>query len=122
MNEIQDALLRMVRAWRKANKLRESYLNSGLNENELFQVCAEISEAIYALIGEHSPTFAESITELALTVSGFDDEHRVRLLMNEYRRNHPEQPAPHFISRDDMRKSVKKNGGYLYETPEGDWT
>ena len=120
MKEIQDALLRLVRAGMRTKKIQESYLKNGLDDSDLFQVLGDIADAICILTGEHKSTFEETTTYLALTVPAFDDEHRVRLLMNEYRRNHPEQPKPEFMGRDKMRENVRKVGGYM--APEGDWT
>lgn len=120
MENIRDALLRLVRAGMAAKRMQEAFLNGGLNDNPLFQIYGDIADAIYCLIGEHTDTFEESTTHLALTVPALDDEHRVRVLMAEYKRNHPDQPAPHFIRRDEMKDSVRKNGGYI--SPEGDWS
>jgi hypothetical protein len=120
MEHIRDALLRLVKAGVAIKKLQETYLQCGLDDDPLFNAYGEIADAICILTGEHKNTFEETTTHLALTVPGFDAEHRVRVLMAEYKRNHPEQPAPHFINRDEMRKSVKRNGGYI--SPEGDWS
>lgn len=119
MKNIEDALLRMVKAAMKAKKLMDSYVKVGLEDNELFQVYGDIAESIYKLIGEHTENFDDSVTVRALTVPGFDLEHRVRLLMIEYKRNFT-QPAPHFMSRKEMFDQVKKVGGYV--SPEGDWS
>ena len=119
MKEIQDALLRMVRAGMAAKKLQETYLKNGLDDNPLLQIYGDVADAIYILIGEHTETFDESTTKCALTVPALDDEHRVKVLMAEYKRNHPEQPGPYFIDPLKMRESVRQNGGYV--APEGDW-
>ena len=122
MKEVQDALLRLVSAGMKTKKLQESYLNNGLDDNDLFQIYGEIADAISILIGEREETFEETRAFMALTVPGLDDEHRVRYLMNGYRQNHPEQPKPQFPDREQMRRNVGKGLGYLFETPEGDWS
>lgn len=119
MEEIRDALLRMVQAAMATKRLQETYLKNGLDDNPLFQIYGDVADAIYILIGEYTDTFEESTTHLALTVPALDDEHRVRVLMAEYKRNHPEQPRPCFIDTLKMRESVKQNGGYV--APEGDW-
>lgn len=122
MDNIKDALLRMVRAARNAKRLQETYLKNGLDDNAAFQIYGDIADGIYYLIGEHTETFDDSATHRALTVPAFDDEHRVRLLMIEYKRNFPQQPAPRFMSREKMFENVRRVGGYSYQNPEGDWT
>lgn len=119
MDEIRDALLRMVQAAMATKRLQETYLKNGLNDNPLFQIYSDIADAICQLVGEHHETFEESTTHCALTVPALDDEHRVKVLMAEYKRNHPEQPGPYFIDPLKMRESVRQNGGYM--APEGDW-
>lgn len=120
MENVRDALLRMVQAAMKAKRLQETYLKNEMNDNAPFQIYSDIADGIAQLIGEHTENFEDSVTNRALTVPAFDDEHRVLLLMIEYKRNFPQQPAPQFMDRDAMRENVRKVGGYM--APEGDWT
>lgn len=119
MNDIKDALLRLITAGLETKKMQESFLNSGLDDNVLFSIYGNIIDAIYYLLGEHTNTLEESVTHVAMTVPGLSEEVRLRLMTACYNVNHPSQPAPTFITPEEMRKSVRKNGGYI--SPEGDW-
>lgn len=122
MNNVKDALLRMVRAGRKAERMLDAYLEVGLNENTINEVYGHILDAIYNLIGEHTNDIESSVTHLAMTTPLLTDDRRVEILMAEYRKNIVDQPSPNTIEPDKMREMTKANGGYLYETPEGDWS
>lgn len=119
MYGMRDALLRLVRAWTKTNTMLGSYLKVNLDSNPLFQTCGEIEESISILVGEADKDLEETVTHVALTAPIIKEDRRVDMLMAQYRESHPEMPAPRFFSRDEMRKSVKQNGGYLYDAPEG---
>ena len=86
------------------------------------QTCGEIEESICILVGEADKDLEETVTHLALTAPFIKEDRRVEMLMAQYRENHPEMPAPHFYSREEMRNCMKQYGGYLYETPEGGWS
>ena len=122
MSEMRDALLRLIRAWTRSNTLLEAYTKANLDSNMLFQTCGEIEEAICILVGEADEDLENSVTHTALTAPVLSEDRRVSMLIGKYEESHPAMPAPHLYSRDDMRKNVKKNGGYLYETPEGGWS
>lgn len=119
MNEMKDALLRMVRAATMTKEMADAYLKVGLDDNKLMSIYGEIAETIYGLIGEHTETYNESVTCLALTTPILTDERRVELLFFEWKKNHA-QPTPNTIESEEMRKMHKENGGYM--TPEGDWS
>jgi len=119
MDDMRDALLRLVRAWTRTNTVLEAYIKVNLDSNMLFQTCGEIEESISILVGEAEKDLEDTVTHVALTAPILTEERRVEMLMAKYRENHPEMPAPHFFDRNDMRNSVKQNGGYLYETPKG---
>ena len=119
MREIQDALLRLIRAGLEAKQLQEGYLNSDLNDNVPFSIYGNIIDAIYYLVGEKTSTLEESVTYTAMTVKGLSESVRLKLLTACYNVNHPAQPEPTLIEREEMRKRVRENGGYM--SPEGDW-
>jgi hypothetical protein len=121
MKNIKDALLRMVRAGRKAERMQDAYVQVGLNDNMIHEIYGQILDGIYCLIGENTKSFEKSITYLAMTTPLLTDERRVEMLYAEYRKNNPEQPAPITVEPNEFREMAKKNG-YLYETPEGDWS
>lgn len=121
MENVRDALMRMVKAWDNGQKILDAYHKSGLDDNLIHDMCGDIAEAIYQLIGERADVWKESVTYLALYVPCLTQDRRVSMLMSEYKKNFPVQPKPVFYTREQMKEDVKKNGGYLHETPEGDW-
>ena len=122
MDDMRDALLRLVRAWIRTNKVLDAYINAELDSNLLFQTCGEIEETISILVGEREKDLNETVTHTALTAPVLSEDRRVEMLMAQYKESHPDMPAPHFVTREQIRKSVNKNGGYLCETPEGGWS
>ena len=122
MDGMRDALLRLVRAYTETNEMLEAYVKAGLESNKLFDICSRNCEAIEIFIGEPDADLESSVTHLALTVPLLNEEQRVDVLMHGYNVNHPNQPAPQIMETGAMRESVRQNGGYLYETPEGDWS
>lgn len=121
MNEIKDALLRMIRSAMSAKKMADAYLMIGLDDNKLHRIYGDLLDAIYSLIGESVDEFNLSVTYVAATAPFLTDERRTELLYFEYVKNHQvKQPKPFFTTPEEMRKSVKENGGYM--SPEGDWT
>lgn len=121
MDNVRDALMRMVKAYNNGKKMLEAYCAVGLNDNLIHEICIDIADGIYQLIGEHTEEWKDSVTSAVLTAPYLDDERRVGMLMAEYAKNFPVQPKPVFYTREQMKEDVKKTGGYLYETPEGDW-
>ena len=122
MDGMRDALLRLVRAWTETNEMLEAYVKANLDSNTLYRVCGEIGESIEILIGEADADWESSVTNMVLTAPLLTVDQRSDLLMCAYRVNNPAQPAPQIMEREDMRRCVEKSGGYLYETPEGDWS
>ena len=123
MNEIRDAILRMVRSALSAKKMADAYLAIGWDDCKPHQIYGDLLDAIYSLIGETVDEFNLSITYVAMTAPFLSDERRVKLLMSEYEKNHKdvniEQPKPYFFSPEEMRKMKKNKDGY--QSPEGDW-
>ena len=125
MNSVKDALLRLVRAGLSTKKMQEAYLTVGLDDNMLFVIYGNILDAIYALVGEHTETFEESVTHLVMTAPLLTDERRVEMLMAEHKKHFgvSAQPAPYITEPEEMKRMFQENGGYLLrETPEGDWS
>ena len=119
---MKDSLLRLVKAGLATKKLQEAYVTVGLDDNTLFDIYVNILDAIYGLIGEHTNTFEESVTYIVMTAPILSDERRATMLEAEYRKNHPEQPKPNVCTTAELFKMFNENGGYLRETPEGDWS
>lgn len=118
MNEIRDALLRLVNAGLATKDMQEAYLKVRLDDNKLFDIYGSILDAIYKLIGEHTETFEESVTFLTMTAPMLTHERRAEMLYSEYKKNHS-MPKPDTMSSDGMKELYERNGGYM--TPEGDW-
>ena len=121
MDEMRDALLRLVRAWVRTNTVLDAYMKTAGGNNMLEKTCGDMEEAICILLGERDKELEETVTHTALTAPYLSEERRVKMLMAKYEANHPAMPMPSVFEREDMKKSVKKNGGYLHETPEGGW-
>lgn len=122
MEEMRDALLRLVRAWTRAHTVLEAYVKVNMDSNMLFQTCAEIEESITFLLGEADKDLEDTVTHIALTAPYLEEDRRVSIMMSKYTANHPAMPAPILFERKDMRKSVKENGGYMRESLEGGWS
>ena len=120
MNNVKDALLRLVHAGLETKKMQEAYLTVGLDDNKLFDVYGSILDAIYNIVGEHTETFEESVTYISMTAPILTEERRWKMLVAEYAKRNPEQPQPYTFERKDMKELHEKNGGYM--TPEGDWS
>lgn len=127
MNEVRDALLRMVRTAMFLKKMSEAYTILGLDNNPHHEAYGDMCDAIYYLVGEHTEEFDKSVTWIAVNAPFLTEERRTEMLMAEYEKNHyecpnyiPKQPKPHTFKREDTKKMAKDNGGYM--SPEGDWT
>lgn len=121
MDEIRDALQNLIRAGMQARELDEKLRESGYGNTPYSLIYGEIADAIYAITGEHTEMFEHSVTHTALNAPLLCEERRVAILMHAYWENH-KQPAPHTFEPDETEKLARKNGGYIRETPEGDWT
>ncbi len=121
MNEIRDALLRMVKTALFLKKMAGAYTVLGLDDNPHHEALGNLCDAIYCLVGEHVEEFDKSVTCLAINAPILSNERRTELLLSEYKKNHL-QSKPNTIEPDEMLEMVKENGGYMHETPEGDWS
>lgn len=119
MDEIRDALLRLVKAGRRIKRLQEAYLDVGLKDTPLLDSYGDICDAIYSLIGERTEEYKDCVTDIVMTAPFLTEERRVEMLMAEYRKNHGTMPRPNIMTPEDMKDMTRKNGGY--STPEGDW-
>lgn len=122
MKEIKDALLRMVMAENKIEKMRKAYVEANLDDNMLFEAIGDIHDAIHALVG-HGEDYINGATNIVMSAPILTIERRVEMLYAEFRKNHPVLSSPVITDREEMKKMFKENGGYLLrETPEGDWS
>jgi len=131
MENIENALSRMVQAALDAKKLQEAFESVGLNDDKIFQIYGTVADAIYYLIGEKADAFELSVTGLVLGNGGMDLHDRVKMLMAEYRKNEAlreydekilaaceedekRQPEPITTEPGEMQAMHAKNGGYLW--------
>ena len=123
MEEMKDVLSRLLKAGRKIMRMKEAYVDVGLNDTMLHDAYGEICDAIYHLIGENTDEFSSSVTCIAMETPLLTDERRTEMLYSQYMRTHPVQPRPNTMMHCEMKDMYDKNGGYmLRETPEGDWS
>ena len=105
MQNIKAALQRDVEAARDLLKIHKVMDACGYPENPFWDNYAAVADGIYKLIGEHTDTFEESITNLILTAPYLSTERRVEMLMAEYRKNFPEQPRPIISEQDGKNRA-----------------
>lgn len=119
MDNIRDALLRMVEAFNRMNRMNDVLVSVGFGDNPLIDIECCLEEAILKLVGTSGKENYED-TEVynILHTSSLTKDRAAELLMNEYLKN-TQQPAPHTFERAEMRELFEKNGGYM--TPEGEW-
>ena len=137
MENIENALSRMVQAALDAKKLQEAFEAVGLSDDKIFQIYGTVADAIYYLIGEKTDAFELSLTCLVLGNDGMDLHDRVKMLMAEYRKNEAlreydekilaaceedekRQPEPVITEPEKMREMYAKNGGYLWRRKHND--
>ena len=117
MDNVRDALLRMVKSAKKLKRMADAFDAAGIGSETLFSCYGDVIDAIFHLIGEKTDTYENSWTCLVMNTGSLSDDRAVALLMNAYRKNvEPEIPAPSFISEEQARKMKR---GYM--SPEGDW-
>ena len=119
---IREALTRMYRAAKLALKYDKAFEPY---ESPFTEMYGEAADAIYWLIGEDRD-FKNSVTYSVLHSEGIDERYAVGILFRTYVDNvspaiKPEQPKPTFVTKQEMMDRYMRNGGYMYETPEGEW-
>lgn len=123
MEITRDALLRIVKAARAATRLAEDMnkllISQGRDTWADF-IEGELADALCEFGGEvlepHQDFIRDSHTMALLTDPDLSDEEVTAAFIGMHRAHHPEQPKPHFISRDEMQKQA--NAGYGYSAPE----
>lgn len=84
---MRDALLRMVKAARRASHVSNALNGIGYHGTPYTDIYGDVADAIYYLIGEETPEFSQSVTFLVLTNDRLSDSGRVDVLLKEYHRN-----------------------------------
>lgn len=124
---MKDALLRVIDAALTAKELDEKMLAMGYGKTPYSEIYGKLEEALYIISGESDGMeFEGSMTQTVLTNPFLCLERRAAILehvriSNEkmnIKNNDPVQPCPDFIPRDEMRKMVRENGGYMVQEAE----
>ena len=119
MKNVEDALLRLVKAAKKLKRMADALDAAGMGSELLFSCYGDIIDGIYHLIGENTGEYTDSETCKVMGTVSLSDERAAALLMNVYKRNiQPKMPKPILMSPDELFRMQKQNG---YTTPEGDW-
>jgi len=95
MKNIKDALLHEVKAARKLYEMNQAMVSCNCLDNPFFTIYASIADSIYALIGEDTKTFEESVTHTAITTPYLTDERRASMLFSVYEKNFPNKQTRH---------------------------
>ena len=122
----KEAIAKLVRAWKQANKLDETYVNLGFGENPYADIAGHIADAIYCMLGEKTMTYDESVTATLLENNSLSVDECAGLLFTEYE-NHRESPSlpelsPHingFLSRSAKKRGVSTTA--MIRTILGEW-
>lgn len=128
MKVSKEALLLVVKAARMSLGIAERMrmlIADGGGHTFVDYVSGDLCDALFKMSGERLEKEQDFLTQsktMKLLTGGMTDGDVTDAFIRMAQENQPEQPEPHFIDREAMRKSVRQNGGYMFETPEGDWT
>jgi hypothetical protein len=131
----KSALLKLVRAARMSLRLADDMKKLTENGNGLTvadNISGELNDALSLIVGERlSPEqdYLKDSFVLRFLKSNMGDGQVMQafcaaIAWDEARGAEGEevrQPAPVITERRRMRQMVRENGGYLHETPEGEW-
>lgn len=91
MDYIENALERLVKLARLEFEKSRLYERAGMTDDTYFDTFGDLADIIYFIIGEKIDPFEDSVTYRALHDDAIYNEHRVKMLMEEYQRNHPSE-------------------------------
>ena len=118
--------MRVIRAEREARVLAELIRKMTMGENsetnadvisDLLQVA--LSSMCRETFTGPDADFHDDSEVVKILESALDNEAAAVEMEKIWRRNCG-QPKPHTMDREEFKKSVMQNGGYMYEMPEGD--
>lgn len=129
MNISRDALLKIVRATRAAQKLADNIRHLTGNspvDNMADSIDGQLADALNMMNGEKlgvADDFRDSRTYTCLYRSAMTDEEVADEFIRMAKENEPKMPKPNLISRVQFLDMVRRFGGYpdLNSTPEGEW-
>ena len=122
--DMKDAFLRIAKAERNITLVLNALENAGCSATPLSEAHGFLTDAVYVLVGEKmemAHEFGDTVAYKVMNSTDFSDDEKAEMLMKAYEMNHPTPPKPVVYEPSDMKESVRKNGGYIYEMPEGDW-
>jgi len=89
LTDISKALAWIVRAASKAKKLDDGLIKHGYSTNPYGEIFECLSDAVYCLIGEQANRFEDSLTYIAFNADVLSEEHKISILLDEYKKNRP---------------------------------
>ena len=126
MELTRDALLRVVKAARTADRLAQDMKKLLVDENRWTwadEIAGFLKDALFLISGEKLPLEAdfEKDSKVVGLLRGFEsDTMVVSDIMQMAEENAPKMPKPSLMGQKDFRAMVKRYGGYS-ATPEGEW-
>ena len=85
--DIENALLRLVKACRESRKLDQALISLGYDNTPYFSILGNILDGIYYLIGDKTETLEESVAYQALNNDSLTDSECVALLLQKHERS-----------------------------------
>ncbi len=89
LTDMSKALSWIIRAASKAKKFDDGLIKHGYSTNPYGEIFECLSDAVYCLIGEQANRFENSLTYITFNADVLSEEHKVSILMNEYKKNRP---------------------------------
>ena len=80
----KDAIIRFIRAWRKANDVDAAMVKLGYSNTPCFEIASDLADAIYYLLDEKTRTLDDSVTYKTLSNKNYSDEQCAEILLDEY--------------------------------------
>lgn len=90
---VSSTLYHMVEVAKKSLAIDRAFRSVGSNHSTYFEFFEHVSEAIYALVGEHTDTFCDSVTYHVLHDDKMTNEQCVDCLMVEYNKSRTKRIA-----------------------------
>ena len=126
MELTRDALLRVVKAARTADRLAQDMKKLLVDENRWTwadEIAGFLKDALFLISGEKLPTEAdfEKDSKVVGLLRGFESDTMVASdIMKMAEENAPKMPKPNLMGQKEFQAMVKRYGGYS-ATPEGEW-
>jgi len=104
----RDAMLRLVKAWKKANDTDETLQELGYNTTPYEEIAGNIADAIYYILGEQTNTFDESVTFRTLSNFTLSAEKCTDILMAAYeKKTHVSDPTTECLNEEADKRGME---------------